>query len=155
MAHRFPLAAVLALRQRKEEQEERALAAIATQRGQVQATLERVRHELGQEANVRAGEVGTARNGATHQVSYARYKLLSEAQQQLLIQLETLQTRRLEQQEVYVAARGGREMLTTLQQKGQSAWEAEQERRDQRRLDDLFTARHARREAALPNVGRG
>lgn len=144
MGHTFPLAAVLVSRQRKEEQEERALAALGAQRAQVQATLERVRHELGRETAMRAGEIGTARDGATHQVAYARHKLLWEAREQLQAQLETLALQQREQQGRYLVARADREMLTTLQRQGRSAWEAEGERREQRRLDDLFTARHAR-----------
>ena len=144
MPRRFPLAAVLAIRQQKEAAEERALLAINTQIQQVQAALGRVRQELTQSAALRAREIETVRNGAQLQSNYARHNVLADAQTELVGQIQALELRRLEQQTVYLAAKAGREMLTELRQEAQTAWEIDEQKRDQRRLDDLFTARKLR-----------
>lgn len=144
MPRTFPLAAVLALREQKEQAEERALMAIGADIQQVQLALSRVRQELAQSAALRAREIETVRSGAQHQANYARHKVLYDAQADLLGQIQQLELRRRDQQAVYLAAKAAREMLTELEKQGRAAWNLEEQRRDQRRLDDLFTARRLR-----------
>ena len=144
MPRTFPLAAVLSLRQQKEEAEERTLAARAAQVQQVRASLTRLEHELAQCAEVRAREVQTVLTGAHLQASYGRLNLLRDAQKELLEQMRVAEALRAEQQVRYLAAKGNREMLTELKETHQSAWDAEMQSREQKRIDDLFAARRLR-----------
>ncbi len=144
MAPPFSLAAVLALRQRREEAEERILAALGAQRQEVEKTLLRVAHELRLWNQARASDIGSVHSGAMQQASYARYEVLCVAQSQLQEQLRSLEAQRLLQQQVYLAARSGRKMLTELQTQQRDTWEADMQRREAQRLNDLFNARRTR-----------
>ncbi len=140
----FPLAAVLALRQQKEEAEERALAAIAKQKEELQSSLQRLQHELAQTAAARAHEVHTVCSAAQHQAAYARYKLLCDVQAELNVQMHALEVRQREQRASHLAARNAREMLSALRSQQAAVWEKEQQVREGKRLDDLFAARRLR-----------
>ncbi len=140
----FSLAAVLALRQQKEEAEERALAAMAKQKEELQASLQRLADELTQAAATRAQEVHLVRSAAQHQAAYARYKLLYDAQAELHAQRHALEVRQREQRALHLAARTAREMLSALRSQQAAAWEKQQQVREGKRLDDLFAARRLR-----------
>ncbi len=144
MPHTFTLAAVLAVRQQKEEAEERALAAIALQVQQIQLALDRLEREITQHAEVRAREVHTLLPAAHHQASHARFTMLRAAQGELRDQMEAAETLRKEQQARYRVARSNREMLTELDQQQRAAWETELKTREQKQLDDIFSARRSR-----------
>lgn len=144
MPRSFALASVLALRQQKEEAEERALASANAQVQQAMANLARVNHERAQSASARVGEVHAVRAAAHHHASYARDKFLHEAQAELRTQLTAAETRRDEQRRLYLAARTNREMLAELKQKQMSHWDTELRVREQKRTDDLFNARRPR-----------
>ncbi len=144
MPHAFPLEAVLRLRKHKEDAEERALAALAAHRQQVETTLGRVRQQMRQWTEDHAREKGSAGTGATQQGSYARLAALRDAERQLEEQLADLRRRSLEQQSAYLAARRARETLTELKQNQQDSWNTAEQRREQRRLEDLFLGRWSR-----------
>jgi flagellar export protein FliJ len=144
MANRFPLGAVLRIRQHKEETEERALLALHLQRQQVETTLGRVREQLSLWDEDRQREVGSTTMAATRQSSYARLALLREAELQLLTQLRDLRERSAKQQESYLCARRNREVLTDLEQHQRQAWLKELDRREQHRVEDLFLGRWLR-----------
>ena len=140
----FTLAAVLALRQQKEEAEERALAALARQKEALQAALQRLRNEIAQTAASRAHEVQTVRSAAQHQAAYARFRLLCEAQAELQTQIAATEAQQHQQRALHLAARNAREMLSALKTNQAAAWEKEQQVREAKRLDDLFAARRLR-----------
>lgn len=144
MPRTFALKAVLAVRQQKEDAEERTLASLAAQENQIRTAIARIDQELARLQVARANEVQTLQLGAQHQASFAKWKSLREAQAGLRAQLEALESRRLEQQARYLTARSDREMLTELQQKQRAAWDAETKLREQKRIDDLFNARRRR-----------
>ena len=141
----FSLAAVLALRQQKEDSEERALAAIARQKEELQTALLRLQQELAQAASARAHEVQTVRSAAQHQAAYTRYQLLCDAQTELHTKIGALERQQREQRVLHLAARSARETLSALRTQQAAAWEKEQQARAAKRLDDLFAARWIRR----------
>lgn len=141
MADAFSLAAVLRLRQHKEDMEERVLLSLAAHRQQVDTTLARVRRQLLLWAEDRNREVGHVGSGNMQQGSYAKLALLREAEQQLLQQLADLQKRSAEQQVVYLDARRAREVLSSLEEAQHTEHELAQDRREQRRLEDLLLGR--------------
>ena len=144
MPRTFSLAAVLAFRQQKEEAEERALAAIAYQVGQVQATLRRLQQEIDQTNEARAREKDRVHTGAQTHANYAKCKVLREAEQELREQLKALEERRREQQARYLGVRSGRETLSELKEQQGKDWDTEVQTREQKSLNDLFNARRSR-----------
>lgn len=143
MAFRFPLATVLALRQQKEEAEERVLASLAMQRQQLRDTLQRVEAELQQWTQARVRDVGAASTAAQYNMIYARLQLLAQSRVQLKGALVSMEERWRAQQQVYLGARTEREMLSSLKQQQEAAFHVAQDKNEQRRLDDLFAARRA------------
>ena len=144
MPRTFSLAAVLALRQQKEEAEERALTAVTLQMGQVQATLRRLQQEIDQINEARAREVNSVDSGAQTRANYAKCQVLREAEQELREQLKALESDRQEQQARYLRARCDREALVELRDQREEAWQAEVRTREQKILDDLFNAHRTR-----------
>ena len=144
MPHKFPLAAVLSVRQQKEEAEERALTAILAEANRTRLAITRAEQQIAGHANTRAREVLSSHNAAHHQAAQARWIMLRDTRQALLQQLQTLEQRRAEQQARYLRARSDREMLTELKARGRASWEAESNAGEARRMDDLFAARRQR-----------
>lgn len=141
MPHTFPLAAVLAIRQQKEETEERALGIAAAQVLETRTAIAQLQTALRDHADTRAKEALATNFAVHHQAQQARWMGLCARLTQLHEQLNLLEAKRTEQQGRYLAARRVREMLTELRQQARAAWLAESESREQKHIDDLFTAR--------------
>lgn len=141
MAYIFSLQAVLHLRRHKEAAEERALAALASHRQQLEATLGRVHQQISQWTEDRTREAGFVGTGLTQHQSYARLAVLQDAEKQLQQQKIDIQQRYAEQQERYFAMRSARETLTELEKGQRTAWEQACSRLEQRRVDDLVLGR--------------
>ena len=144
MPRTFSLAAVLAVRRQKESAEERALAAAAVKVTESRTALDHLEEQVRQMADARARAGGTVYMAVHLHAEDARWKALGQARAHLLREIDSLETKRLEQQARYLDARRDREMLTELQQKQKIAFEAELQSREQKRIEDLFTARHLR-----------
>ena len=144
MPRKFPLAAVLAVREQKEEAEERALGAIGVRIAEVRAGIARIDSELLRHRDVRVAEIATLHSAAHHLATASRWRMLGEARTQLLNQCKQLDLQRSEQMTRYLVARGDREMLTELQNKQREAWNAEVENREAKRVADLFAGRRHR-----------
>ena len=144
MPRRFPLAAVLNLRQQKEEAEERVLGAITAKILDVRTALERVETELVRHRTARAAEVAGLQSAAHHVANENRWKMLGETRANLLSGLKQLEMQRSEQMKRYLTARSDREMLTELRAKQHDAWNAQLSARDAKRIADLFAARRHR-----------
>jgi flagellar export protein FliJ len=67
-----------------------------------------------------------------------------EAKQMLLETLETLKQQRDAQMKIYQAAHNGRQMLTDLAEQKKREYNQEQDRVQQKRLDDIFASRWQR-----------
>ena len=144
MPFRFPLAAVLLVRENAELREERALQKIQ----QEMAHVSRQIHELDAEI---AG-VHAARNQAMVDPipAFQLHSILLRAEdaakkrkplhEQLLALLED----RNRQMKVYQAARRDHEALTDMLQKQRESYEQAQTRNAQKLLDDIYVARRRR-----------
>lgn len=141
----FPLAAVLAVRQQKEDAEERSLLALGAQLQGIQTAIQHVQTELDLHGDTRAREIDQTHFAVHHQSGQARWANLRAALLQLQTRLRALEIQKAEQQARYLAARSDREMLTELRTTQRTAWEAELAGREAKRIMDLFAARRPRR----------
>lgn len=144
MAFAFSLAAVLALRQQREQQEERALTAVLHELaagrdtvGRIEGELSRVRAEIAQMAPQSLQAV------SLHE-RYARVRVLEEGLLEMRARLAELEARRDAQQQIYLAARRDRDLLDELESRQRLSFTTEANRREQKRMDDLFLARRLR-----------
>ena len=144
MLKRFPLAAVLTVREQREISEERALIAVTVLLKQRRAAYMLLERELAQLAATRAGERNQVFLAAHFQAAAARYDHLRAQQGELHREIKLVETRRTEQQERFLGARRDREMVTQLREKHENAWQAEQQKQETKRLDDIFSARRSR-----------
>ena len=144
MPRNFPLAAVLSVRQQKEEAEERALGAIGARIAVVNTSITRIESEMIRHGVVRASEVSAVHSAAHHLSTHDRWKMLGEARANLHGELKQLEVQRSEQMARYLKARSDREMLTELRSKQRAAWNAEVEGREAKRVADVFAARRHR-----------
>ena len=144
MAFRFPLAAVLLIRQHAEEREERALK-------KIQLAISRVRREM----EVIDAEIATAQQARERALqqptpafeiheSQRQIEGATERKHLLLEQLEELTRELLQQLKIYQAAHRDREALTDMLEKQREVYDREQARATQKQLDDLFMARRHR-----------
>ena len=144
MAFRFPLASVLRVRESVERNEELAL-----QKAELEVARSQRRVE---ELTIELDRCVQARDQAMQQPTPAY--LVRELQEQMNSTLDarqaatdTLQARREQrdaQRQRYQAAHNGRRMLTELRTQQKDAYEQEQVRAQQKRLDDIFAARRQR-----------
>ena len=141
MPRPFPLSAVLAIRQQKEEAEERALGAIGARVAEVRAAVARIEAELVRHGAERASELSATHLAAHHVAAGNRWKMLRETRANLLNGLQKLESQRSEAMARYLAARSDREMLTELRAKQRDAWNAELADREAKQIADLYAAR--------------
>ena len=141
MPRPFPLSAVLAIRQQKEEAEERALGAIGARVTEVRAAVARIEAELVRHGAERASELSATHLAAHHVAAGNRWKMLRETRANLLNGLQQLKSQRSESMARYLAARSDREMLTELRAKQRDAWNAELADREAKQIADLYAAR--------------
>jgi len=144
MRFRFTLASVLRFREGIEKREELSLQRVQFEMARVRRRIDELTKELAKAGNERE-------EGLQNWMQAFRVKNLQdemnaavEARQTLLETLATLRKQSEEQMKIYQAARVNRRMLTDLQKKQQEAWEQNQQRVEQRRVDDAFTARMQR-----------
>jgi flagellar export protein FliJ len=141
MPFRFPLAAVLLVRENAEQREERALKKIQLEMAHATRLLEELDAEI---ANVQ-----TAREQAMQQpvpaievVAYQqRAQEATDKKKILVIQIQKLRQELAQQMKVYQAAHRDREALTDMLQKQRDEYELKQSREQQKQLDDMFMAR--------------
>jgi flagellar export protein FliJ len=144
MPFRFPLAAVLLVREHAEQREERALKKIQLDLARTSRQIEEVDREM--------LEAGDARDRAMQQPvlafelqSYLRQlEDAAEKKKTLLQQLQNLKSDLDLQMKLYQAAHRDREALTDMLQKQRDAYEQDQVREQQKQLDDMFVARRHR-----------
>jgi len=144
MRFRFTLASVLRFREGIEKREELSLQRVQFEMARVRRRIDELTKELAKAGNERE-------EGLQNWMQAFRVKNLQdemnaavEARQTLLETLATLRKQSEEQMKIYQAARVNRRMLTDLQKKQQEAWEQNQQRVEQRRVDDAFAARMQR-----------
>jgi flagellar export protein FliJ len=145
MPFRFPLAAVLLVRENAEMREERALK-------KIQMELARTARQV-EELNAAMAHAHDARERALQEPipsfqlhEYQRQiEEAAEKKKTLLHQLQILRQELGRQMRVYQAAHRDREALTGMLQEQREAYDQEQARQQQKQVDDMFMARHHRR----------
>lgn len=141
MGFRFSMASVLRWREGIEKREELTLQQVQFELNRVRQRIEEITEDL-VKANRQREEAlqdwmqASELNGLNDEMSAA-----ANARQILIETMATLRKQKEEQMAVYRAARVNRRMLTDLEKQHREAWEQEQDRTDQKRLDDVFTAR--------------
>ena len=141
MAKQFALSAVLTVREQWEQAEERALLEVNTKCMEVQNALREIAKRMDREAAARLREIGEVQPAAHHQVSEQHLASLRSAQADMQKQLLVLEQQRKQQQDRYLAAHSGREVLTDLRKRALEKWEKDESLRDQKRVQDLLLSR--------------
>jgi flagellar export protein FliJ len=141
MGFRFTLESVLRFREGLEKREELTLQKIQDEVAQVRSRIDELTEEISK-ANLRrddamrmwmqASELKNLQDELTAAVN---------AREALLIELEGLKEKRDAQMKVYQAARVNRRMLTDMEKQKREEWVQEQARKEQKRLDDIFSSR--------------
>ena len=144
MAYRFPLAAVLRLRESIERREERSLQILQMEIVGVSRTLEELTAAIAgaREAQERAMRQPTPA-GHLHS-ALSECQSAADRKSALFEHLDSLKKRHEEQMQVYRDAHRDREMLSDLYSRNKRAYAVEQTKAQQKQLDDLFVARHRR-----------
>jgi flagellar FliJ protein len=144
MAFRFPLAAVLRVRESIEQREERALQKLQLEVSRVARQIEELTTGIAQSHQALERALQTSIPASHVHSMLADVQSAMEKRQALFESLQTLERQRDEQSKVYQAAHRGREMLTGMQKQQREAYEVRQARAQQKNLDDIFIARRHR-----------
>jgi len=141
MGFRFPMASVLRWRESIEKREERAMQNLQIEMTRVQLRIEEITDEIAKanrelEESLQRWTQAFELNGLQNEMNAA-----VDARQRLTETLAVLKKQKEAQMIVYLVARSNRRMLTDLEKQHRLAWEQQQERTDQKRLDDVFTSR--------------
>jgi flagellar FliJ protein len=144
MPFRFPLAAVLLVRENAEQREELALK-------KIQLAIAHAARQL-EELNAEIANVQSAREQAMQEPIPAvqlhayleRAEIAAEKKKVLAIQVQKLRQELAQQMKAYQASHRDREALTDMLEKQREEYDQEQSREQQKQLDDLFMARRHR-----------
>ena len=144
MGFRFTLASVLRFREGIEKREELSLQRVQFEAARVRRRIDELTEELTKAGNEREEALQGCIQAFRLKNLQDEMNAALEARQTLLETLATLKKQSQEQMKIYQAARVNRRMLTDLQKKQLEAWEQNQQRIEQKRVDDAFTARMQR-----------
>lgn len=144
MAFVFSLAAVLAIRQQTEQQQERLLTAILHELAAARDTVHRIEDELRKVRTDRVHAAPQNLQAVSLHERYARIRVLEEGHTEMLARVAEMEARRNAQQQIYLAARRDRDLLEELESRQRASFAVEASRREQKRMDDLFLARRLR-----------
>jgi flagellar export protein FliJ len=150
MAYRFPLATVLRVRENLEKREERALQKIQLEVARVLRQLDELSAEIAKAHDAREQVMQRPIAAGQLQALLWAMQATVEKRKTLVHHLHALEQERDKQMNVYRAAHRDREMLTDMFDRRCDAYEQEQARSEQKKLDDIFIARHNRSEPNLP-----
>ncbi len=144
MAFRFPLAAVLRVRESAEKREERALQQIQLELARSTNRLEELKSEFTTLFDLREQALKQPVSAChLHTLQWAAQGV-EENRKALMNVIETLKEKRDQQMQVYQAAHRDREMLSDMMAKRRVVYELELSRRQQKSLDDIFSSRRNR-----------
>lgn len=147
-----PMGLVLALRARREEAEERALAAAIARERSAALRLDAVHAQRSAVIEERHARVGQLCTGAEHCELAAMLWGVNERLAAAAAELKLTRDARTRQLLSYSNARCERERVADLLDARRAAHEVIRERAEQRRSEDLFLARVARMRNSLPAV---
>jgi flagellar FliJ protein len=144
VAFRFSLASVLRVRESIERREELALQKAELEVARVRRRIDELTGEIAKAIDAREKALQQPIQAHRLQNMDAEISSAAEAKQTLLETLQTLQQQRDAQMKLYQAAYNGRRMLTDLSAQQKTEYELEQDRAQQKRLDDIFASRWQR-----------
>jgi flagellar export protein FliJ len=144
MRFRFPLATVLRVRESIEKREERGLQ-------RIQLEMARVARQI-EELNAAVAKAHAAQNQALRQPTsggelhstLSQIQAATQAKNELIVKLMSLDEQRLKQMTIYQAAHRDHETMINLFKEQRDAHELDESRREQKYLDDIFMARRHR-----------
>lgn len=152
MPFRFPLQALLHLRQGIEHQQELRLRAANQLVSRVRHGLEQIDSRIRQTQTLSAQSLASGTTGAELSFLQTEDGLLHAQRQQLEHELLRCQHMRDQQERVFLQARRERETFESLRSERVRDYRRDQGRREQRQLDDLFLMRKTYLEGGTRNV---
>jgi flagellar FliJ protein len=144
MAFRFPLAAVLKLRESIERREYLALGRVHQEISQVDAQIRLVEQWCAAAAETREKETARGVASVHLQDAYDQELSLEKQRNALRATRQELKIKLQQCIKAYEIARQKREVLDSLRGRQFEAYKIEQARLEQSRIDDLFLARRQR-----------
>jgi flagellar export protein FliJ len=135
---------VLRLRESIERREERALKKIQMEMARVSRQIEELDAAIARAQRERDGALREPMPASHLQAMLAQTALTIEGRKTLQAMLRGLEEQRLKQLKVYQAAHRDHEMLIEMRKQQRNAYLLEQERMEQKYLDDIFIARRHR-----------
>ncbi len=143
MAFRFPLEAVLRVRQGLERQQELRLQEANQLVALLRQQIEKVHSEAENIVAQRWPQFKSGVSAAELQFDGLCHLALSERRRNLEKQLHEAEALRQTRSQDFLQARRQREVIDTLRQHQLKEYEIQESRLDQRRMDDLFLLRRA------------
>jgi flagellar export protein FliJ len=144
MPFRFPLAAVLLVRENAEEREERALKKIQLELAHISRQVKEVNAEIARAHDAREESMRKPIPAFQLQAYLTQLEQAAEKKKILLHHLQNLRLELDRQMNVYQACHRDREALSNMLEKQREAYDREQTREQQKQLDDMFMARRHR-----------
>jgi flagellar export protein FliJ len=135
---------VLRVRESIERREELALQKAEQELARVRRRIDELTGEISKAVEAREKALQQEIRAHELQNMDAEINAAAEAKQTLLETLQTLQQQRDARMKLYQAAYNGRRMLTDLSAQQKTEYEQEQDRAQQKRLDDIFASRWQR-----------
>jgi flagellar export protein FliJ len=141
MAFRYPLQSILRLRRSLERQEEQLLFVVASQANRLRAEIEDLdQSELARKWSA-LNEMAGGSFGSSLQFLAVCAEAMAERRKGIQIQLLAAEQRRAHQLAVYNLARQKREILESLREDQEFAYDLDTFRREQREADETFLLR--------------
>lgn len=144
MPFRFPLVSVLRVRESIEKREEVALQRVQLEVARIRRRIDELTGEMAKSYQAREMALHQTIRANRLQTMQEEINAAAEAKQILADTLHTLQRQRDTQMKIYKTAHSGRQMLSDLLAQKKSAYEQEQMRIQQKRLDDIVASRWQR-----------
>jgi len=145
MPFHYALSALLRLRESLEKSELQRLQSIAAQLAQVRAEIASLDAEIEATRRQVAERASAGITGAELHAEAVGEFARAQFRAALVKKRDELEIERQEQQARYKEARQRREILSNLRERQFSAYQREQERREQQQIDELFLIRRSSR----------
>ena len=145
MPFRFPLAAVLMVRENAEQREERALKKIQLELAHLNRQLEELNAQIAKAHDAREQSMREPIPAFQLQAYLTQLEQAAEKKKILLHHLQNLRFELDRQMKVYQACHRDREALSNMFEKQREAYDQEQTREQQKQLDDMFMSRRHRK----------
>ena len=141
MRFKFTLASLLRVRESMEQREELLLMEVQFEIAAVQRRIDELTAEIAKASDGREKALQTWMQACELQSLQNEMSAAVQAKKAMSETLAALKKQRDAQMKLYQAARMNRRVLTDLEGRQRGAWERDQLRTDQKRLDDIFGAR--------------